>query len=31
MSRINHPIQRRDGGGVLAVRMRVDHLDPATR
>ena len=29
MSRINHPIQRRDGGGLGAVRMRPDHLDPA--
>ncbi|MGO9498777.1 MAG: hypothetical protein ACLQA5_19005 [Solirubrobacteraceae bacterium] len=31
MSRINHPIQRGDGGGLVAVRMRRDHLDPAAR
>ena len=31
MSRINHPIQRRDGGGLLAGHVRVDHLDPAAR
>ena len=29
MSCINHPIQRRVGGGLGAVRMRRDHLDPA--
>jgi hypothetical protein len=31
MSRINHPIQRGDGGGLVAVPMRRDHLDPVTR
>jgi hypothetical protein len=31
MSRINHPIQRGDGGGLLAPRMRRDDLEPATR